>query len=1187
MESTNLAADAGDLTPASGSVIMVRGKIYEPAVGPKLRVLLFVNFALFALLGATGFYLLVVRNLDVITWFSILIFGVHELAGVLMIAPFLIFGLIHLIKARHRKNRLAVKLGIALFATGIVVLVSGIALLQFEGLPQLPTTSFSRFFTLFLHAAAPVLAVALYVLHRRAGPDIQWKWGISWAASVAAFVAVMVLMHSHDPNRLSRKGSTEGEQYFHPSLARTSDGLFVPEQVLMADKYCMKCHQDIYNDHLHSSHKFSSFNNPAYLFSVRETRLRASVRASRWCAGCHDPVPFFGGKFDNPQYDDVKDPTAHAGITCTACHSITHVASRSGNADYTISAPIHYPFAFSDNAFLQWLNNQLIKAKPDFHKKTFLKPVHRSETFCSTCHKVGLPQEVNHYKEFLRGQNHNDSFHLSGVGHGARSFYYPPKAKNRCSDCHMPLKPSDDFGNQDFDDSGTRKVHNHMFVGANTGLAKLAEHAGKDAVIKAHTDFLRGGVDGKSPPLRVDLFGLKLASIDRLRGVPTMLGLAALSGPGALVSLHALDQMAERGVEVPLIEDRPLRPFLPKVAPGNSYQVDVVVRTLNMGHHFTQGTVDSNEVWVDFQARSGGRVIGRSGGMDQGEDQGRVDPWAHFINVYLLDRNGNRIDRRNPQDIFTPLYDHQIPPGAAHVLHYRLDVPRDLKPGEPIELSVRVRYRKFDYTYMEIVYGQGKVPPLPIVDLCEDGVILPVTGLADEVPPQKSPIAPAWQRWNDYGIGCFLEGGVEGKAGGELGQAERAFARLLSSEYAEAKDAHAHGNLNLARVHFAYGGLDRLDKTRQALIDAANCDPPAPWWTVSWFSGLVNMQNSRFDEAILEFERILRPAKDQPATIRQELQKRNFDFSQDYVVINELGKALFFRSQQETEKAAREVFIQRAVAQFEKTLAIDPEDVVAHDFLGKCFENIAENRGGSDESARPVNSEGRRLHELTDRIAAAPANRDACLPAAFELAGALSNAAGSSNVGLPTLLKVRRSLAYVAQVTSDEWIRLAITPVLHAIDRHLLDHAMPLAQRFATDGAGASELEETLVQLANRPRLGSVRAIFTVLTAIPQQGLPVQNALLALADRDVLGGGLPPTRLLTLVKVKQLVHSKKDANNPATANDACRLLARLHQLFHAIYKPDENAQDRAVYLARSRNLAADRASHAIIIYELR
>ena len=41
---------------------------------------------------------------------------------------------------------------------------------------------------------------------------------------------------------------------------------------------------------------------------------------------------------------------------------------------------------------------------------------------------------------------------------------------------------------------------------------------------------------------------------------------------------------------------------LPRLKPGNSYLVEVVVRTLNLGHPFQQGTADSNEGWVDFQA---------------------------------------------------------------------------------------------------------------------------------------------------------------------------------------------------------------------------------------------------------------------------------------------------------------------------------------------------------------------------------------------------------------------------------------------------------------------------------------------------------------------------------------------------------------------------------------------------------
>jgi hypothetical protein len=67
--------------------------------------------------------------------------------------------------------------------------------------------------------------------------------------------------------------------------------------------------------------------------------------------------------------------------------------------------------------------------------------------------------------------------------------------------------------------------------------------------------------------------------------------------------------------------------------------------------------------------RDGERVIGRSGAMGE---EGDVDPWAHFVNAYLLDREGNRIDRRNVQDIFVALYDHQIPPGSAALVQYAL-----------------------------------------------------------------------------------------------------------------------------------------------------------------------------------------------------------------------------------------------------------------------------------------------------------------------------------------------------------------------------------------------------------------------------------------------------------------------------------------------------------------------------------
>ena len=123
---------------------------------------------------------------------------------------------------------------------------------------------------------------------------------------------------------------------------------------------------------------------------------------------------------------------------------------------------------------------------------------------------------------------------------------------------------------------------------------------------------------------------------------------------------------------------------------------------------------------------------------------GEVDPWSHFINVFMLDQDGNRIDRRNPQDIFVPLYNHQIPPGPARwPITASSSWPAS---SEPVTIEVKLQYRKFDKRYMDFVTaseqagdipirghqsGQPYVNPLPVTTLAVDRVTLPVEGGPD------------------------------------------------------------------------------------------------------------------------------------------------------------------------------------------------------------------------------------------------------------------------------------------------------------------------------------------------------------------------------------------------------------------------------------------------------------------------
>ncbi len=858
-----------------------------PVVPPALRRLLWVVFGLFALLSVDSVYLVAVTVLEASTgqmlqdWFYQIVFLAHLALGLLILVPAVLFGALHMRRAWSRPNRRAVHAGLALYAAVLALLASGIVLTRFGFFeihdPRLREAAY------WVHVITPLAVAWLFVLHRLAGPRVRWNVGLRWAAAALVFAALGLAYNVHHTRtREAALAATDGMS-FAPALAKVAGGRPIPAEHLAMDQYCGQCHRETHAGWQESVHRFSSFNNPAYLFTIQDAEQVLSERDGpqkakevlRFCAACHDPVPLFSGRFTQADFDE-NDPTAQKGITCIACHAITAIDSPRGNGDYTLTDPEHYPFTFSRNPLLQAVNRQLIKAKPEFHKATFLKPLHRTPEFCGTCHKVALPEALNDYK-WLRGQNHYDSYLLSGVsGHGAQSFYYPPKAVDRCARCHMPPEPArEDFGARYLDASGELKVHDHRFAAANTAIPKLVGMS--DDAVERRKAFLDG-------VLRVDLFGIKEGGT----------------------------------IDGPLVA--PIRPEIPTLEPGKRYLLETVVRTLKLGHLFTQGTADSNQVWVDVTVRAGDRIIGRSGGTNA---VGEVDPWAHFINAYVLDRNGNRIDRRNAQDIFVPLYNHQIPPGAADVIHYAFRVPEDVR--EPITVEVAVRYRKFDTRYLRYVLGDAfERNDLPVATLAEDRVVFPVA--EGQAPQGSRPVEIAtWQRWNDYGIG-LLRKGNKGSSKGELRQAEAAFRQVEAL-------GRADGALNRARVYFKEG---RLDEAVEALQQAA--EGGAYPWVVAWYTGLVNEQNGYLDEAIENFRDIL-------ATRFAEARAREFDFSKDYRVLNALGKVLFERAKQERGAARgerREALLREAVRTFRQVLVLDPENVTAHYNLSLLLARLGE-----------------------------------------------------------------------------------------------------------------------------------------------------------------------------------------------------------------------------------------------------
>src|ERR1700730_1618274 len=112
-------------------------KKYVRAIGPRLRIRLYFIFGLVAILAANSVYLSAISFLEWLksdpnttyqSWFYMVMFGTHLGLGLLLCLPVVIFGLIHMKNAHDRPNRRAVRVGYLLFATSLIVLLTGLLL---------------------------------------------------------------------------------------------------------------------------------------------------------------------------------------------------------------------------------------------------------------------------------------------------------------------------------------------------------------------------------------------------------------------------------------------------------------------------------------------------------------------------------------------------------------------------------------------------------------------------------------------------------------------------------------------------------------------------------------------------------------------------------------------------------------------------------------------------------------------------------------------------------------------------------------------------------------------------------------------------------------------------------------------------------------------------------------------------
>ncbi len=709
----------------------------------------------------------------------------------------------------------------------------------------------------------------------------------------------------HNPNIAPASMNQEGDGPrgpFFPSSAQTKTGKTVPEDYFLDSSTCKQCHSDIYNQWTSSAHHFSSFNNQWYRQAIVYMQEVDGVQSSKWCAGCHDAALFFPGNFNTPIKDRIFTPPAQAGMGCMVCHSIRKVKSTMGNGDFVLEYPALQKLVASKNPFLHHLIDFLIEENPEPHRRTFLKPFMRNTPaeYCSACHKVHLDVPVDNYR-WVRGFNDYDNWQASGVsGLGARSFYYPPKPMN-CVDCHMNRVPSHDAGNVD----GT--VHSHRFIGANTALPFVNQ----DKVQLADTEkFL------EDKKVRVDIFAIS-PETSAVKSVAPPISSSApqLETTFAVGEESAMESPtgAAGGPEAAPVT-APLNRVQAGVLPGTAVRVDVVVRTLAVGHFFPGGTVDAFDCWLELKATDdSGRVLFWSG-MVEDNGRGPVEPGAHFYRSLSIDAHGNPIFKRNAWAARATVYAHLIPPGAADTVHFRLEVPKNAHGH--IHLQAKLNYRKFMWQNTQFAFAgifentgahdvspayddrrmvfsgntsqvSGKIkaiPDLPIVVLASGKADLTVLPPGSPQPKPQVILQKAdWQRWNDYGIGLFLQGDLKG--------AEAAFGNIVRAD-----PANPDGWVNIGRVRLQEGNLAGA---RQVLETALKLSPSLA--RAHYFLARVLRQQGDYDGAIAHLNLVLA------------------QYPQDRVVHDDLGRVFFLKHQYAD-----------AIAEFKKTLAIDPEDLEAN-----------------------------------------------------------------------------------------------------------------------------------------------------------------------------------------------------------------------------------------------------------------
>ena len=522
-----------------------------------------------------------------------------------------------------------------------------------------------------LTSACVLVLVPVHLAMARPADGAASKWR---SASVLAGAAALVLAVLVAASPALRRDAllpadadyprSAGGGLFDAAFTRTVHDGFVAPWAIASSEACAPCHAEIYEEWTSSVHRFSGIDNPLIAAATRAAENGGGLAAARFCAACHEPVPLLAGAVRTSNFD-VADGLLGHGVTCQVCHGVGEVGTLRGNGEMVYRPPELAAFVGADGALARAAGNVLVAGFREEHAAAMRPPLLSNSHQCSSCHTVNAHEGLNG-RGFVRLHNENDDWRVSafaaGVGADGRVV--------RCQDCHMPLvSPSRDPAAA----KRGRGHRSHRFPAANTFIA---EHFGGPEQLRITEAFLRGE--------------LEMTELDGL--VPP--------GPPVAVTIEAP----------------------PVVAAGGAFDVAVVVENRGVGHAFPAGPIEVHEAWLEVRAvGEGGRVLLDSGWLTA---EGRRDPDAFALRAVPVGASGEEVFATAGLSFGFSLR-RAIASGAADRERYTVAVPAELA-GTAIQVRARLRYRKADPEFMDLVEGFG-IEDVRVTDLSEAEASVAVT----------------------------------------------------------------------------------------------------------------------------------------------------------------------------------------------------------------------------------------------------------------------------------------------------------------------------------------------------------------------------------------------------------------------------------------------------------------------------